>query len=255
MNKTQCILFGSSNKVYVDTIKENSYSENPFGINESPAMYLIGRYNLVKIMSNKTVSALGDYSNQSGFNSITNGTSEIALSAMKNNSQGDRLINERFAIMSNSSKSYLTHLREKYSFNIELDEGPTVTQKFVWTETSNGLSSRYWRSICYGKDKYVAVSESNTFAYSTNGINWVEIEINSGNWISICYGNNKYVTITYNDNRFAYSTDGINWTKTYDGLNTQKWSSICYGKDKYVAVAFNSNIFAYSYGLQTIIEQ
>ena len=249
VNKTQCILFGSSNKVYVDTIEENSYSENPFGITESPAMYLIGRYNLVKIMSNKTVSALGDYSNQSGFNSIANGTSEIALNSMKNNSQGDKLINERFAIMSDSSKSYLTHLRENYSFNIELDEGPTVTQKFEWTETSNGLSGRNWESICYGNEKYVAVAyNSNVFAYSTNGINWTESNNGIGNkyWSSICYGNGKYVAVALLSNTFAYSTNGINWTETNNGIGNKYWQSICYGKDKYVAVASTSNKFAYS---------
>ena len=127
--------------------------------------------------------------------------------------------------------------------------GVEYAEESKWKETSNRLSERNWRSICYGNDKYVAVSDnSNTVAYSTDGINWTETSngINGSQWISICYGNDKYVMIDHESNVFAYSTDGINWTETSNGINQVNWWSICYGNGKYVAVSGNSNTFAYS---------
>ena len=245
VNKTQCILFGSSNKIYVDTIEENSYSENPFGITESPVMYLIGRYNLVKIMSNKTVSALGDYSNQSGFNNITNGTSEIALSSMKNNRQGDKLINERFAIMSDSSKSYLTHLRENYSFNIELDEGPTVTQKFEWIKASNPSTDNILY-ICYGHNGFVAITDKMTLLFSNDGITWAQDSdleaLPFERVVGLKYGNQKYVIVGYNISSRAsimYSDDGHIWNLCELGspiipIQSIKPASLFYGNDVFI---------------------
>ena len=104
-------------------------------------------------------------------------------------------------------------------------------------------------NICYGNGKYVVIAtNSNTFAYSTDGINWTETSdgLSSRDWDSICYGNDKYVALMFNtSNTFAYSTDGIHWTETNDGLSERKWTSICYGNGKYV-VTSNTNTFAYS---------
>ena len=104
-------------------------------------------------------------------------------------------------------------------------------------------------SVCYGNGKFVAVAmnNSNTFAYSTDGINWTEGTMpSSHDWDSVCYGNGKFVAVAMNNsNTFAYSTDGINWTKgTMPSIQT--WGSVCYGNGKFVAVAEQSNVFAYS---------
>ena len=115
-------------------------------------------------------------------------------------------------------------------------------------------SSQYWSEICYGNDKYVAVSSgpSNIMAYSTDGINWIAGTMpSSQQWSSVCYGNGKYVAISggaYGSNIMAYSTDGISWTQG-NMSSSQTWTSVCYGKDKYVAVGggiYNSTIMAYS---------
>ena len=132
------------------------------------------------------------------------------------------------------------------------DNTDTVNDKNLhnWTETSNGLSDREWNAICYGNGKYVAVSNSNTFAYSTDGITWIETSngLGSRDWRFICYGNGKYIAVVLsatNSNIFAYSTDGITWIETSNGLSNRDWYSICYGNGKYVAVS-SSNTFAYS---------
>ena len=112
-------------------------------------------------------------------------------------------------------------------------------------------TARNWYSICYGKDKFVAVTYgANYFAYSTDGITWTESTISETNrmWRSICYGDNKFVAVAYDTNYFAYSYDGITWTEGTISETVRNWYSVCYGKDKFVAVSYQSdNKFAYSY--------
>ena len=72
--------------------------------------------------------------------------------------------------------------------------------------------SAEWYSVCYGNGKFVAVAyDSNTAAYSTDGINWIETTLpSSADWWSVCYGNGKFVAA--GNDKAAYSTDGIHWT-------------------------------------------
>ena len=120
------------------------------------------------------------------------------------------------------------------------DEGIT------WTE-GNMPSYQVCNSVCYGKDKFVAVAyNSNVFAYSTDGITWSKGTLPSTTyWHSVCYGKDKFVAVSYTSNIFAYSLDGITWTQG-TMPSTQQWYSVCYGKDKFVAVAYNTILFAYS---------
>ena len=100
-------------------------------------------------------------------------------------------------------------------------------------------SNQYWRSVCYGNGKFVAVgSNPNMSAYSSDGINWTQGNIpSSQHWCSVCYGNDKFVAVADSQtNIAAYSSDGINWTTT-SLPSSQYWSSVCYGNGKFVAVA------------------
>jgi hypothetical protein len=111
----------------------------------------------------------------------------------------------------------------------------------------------YWRDICYGGDKFVAIAGGFTTSttkasYSSNGLFWQTLTMPvSAYWSSICYGNNKFVAVsTSNSNIAAYSEDGITWTKT-DMPTNAHWSSVTYGDGKFVAVSSNdSNKAAYS---------
>ena len=110
-------------------------------------------------------------------------------------------------------------------------------------------ASEYWKSVCYGNDKFVAVA-SGTAAYSTNGTTtWARATIptnGNGGWTSVCYGNGKFVGITSDGNNIAaYSTDGINWTQTTLPASAY-WTSVCYGSVTFVAMT-NGNTAAYSY--------
>ena len=119
-------------------------------------------------------------------------------------------------------------------------------EKPSWTQTTLP-ASKYWRSVCYGNGKFVAVADSsNLAAYSTDGINWTQATLPaSKHWESVYYGNGKFVAVAYNSNVAAYSTDGINWTQATLPASAT-WRSVCYGNGKFVAVAGYSNIAAYS---------
>ena len=98
--------------------------------------------------------------------------------------------------------------------------------------------STNWRSVCYGDGKFVTMaSNSDTGAYSTDGINWTQTTLPAKKyWRSVCYGNGKFVAVTSNNSDVAaYSTDGINWTQTTLSASAY-WNSVCYGDGKFMAV-------------------
>ena len=138
----------------------------------------------------------------------------------------------------------------KLGYGVTPDIGFTrnVERNIKWSQGTIPISA-IWHSVCYGNNKFVAITggNSNTMAYSTDGINWTEGNMPSiQNWVSVCYGNGKYVAIVNSStNIYAYSTDGINWTQG-TMPSSQSWSSMCYGNGKYVAVGYSSNIMAYS---------
>ena len=157
----------------------------------------------------------------------------------------------------------------------------------VWVEGYiDSDEYRTWISVCYGNGKYIAIAcYSNKFAYSYDGITWIEGNISDTitTWCSVCYGDDKFVavgrsnkfrysydgitwiegatignsiknwSVCYGDGRFvaigymdlAYSTDGINWTFATIDNNTNYWHSVCYGDGRFVVLS-SSGIVAYS---------
>ena len=137
------------------------------------------------------------------------------------------------------------------SFSVSYD---LEVKETAWLEMARGtLPAKYgWRSICYGKDKFVAiVYNSNVFAYSSDGITWTQSTLPSKqDWNSVCYGKDKFVVVSEGigsgSNIFAYSSDGITWTQGTLPVN-RFWYSVCYGKDKFVTVSRGAtDVFAYS---------
>ena len=136
------------------------------------------------------------------------------------------------------------------------NENKLVNIKMEFKATQGALVSDFWQCVCYGKDKFVAVSRTSCVcAYSSDGITWKQLPFpigpfpstgNGSTWLSdLCYGKDKFVIISYNSNVFGYSSDGITW-KLSSSAPSKYWRSVCYGKDKYVAVANDSNTFVYS---------
>ena len=108
-------------------------------------------------------------------------------------------------------------------------------------------SSASWSSIAYGNGKFVAVTgNSDTAAYSTDGIIWVAVTLpSSASWSSVAYGNGKFVAVASRSDAAAYSTDGVTWTAV-TLPSSASWSSVAYGNRKFVAVASRSDAAAYA---------
>ena len=103
-----------------------------------------------------------------------------------------------------------------------------------------------WASVCYGDNKYVAVSEdTGTGAFSIDGVTWRSITMPvdddpTTGYDSICYGDGKFVAIrSFTSEYAAYSTDGITWTQCTLPFKTN-WLSVCYGNGKFVIVSLSN---------------
>ena len=120
----------------------------------------------------------------------------------------------------------------------------------TWRTSDTILSVREWSSIIFANGKFVMVAaNSDTFAYSSDGITWTETSdgLISQNWSSLAYGANKFVAIAANSDTFAYSSDGVSWQTTSTGiLSNLSYSDISYSTDKFFVCAKNSNTVLYS---------
>ena len=120
----------------------------------------------------------------------------------------------------------------------------------TWNTSDTILSDREWSSIIFANGKFVMIAaNSDTFAYSTDGITWTETSdgLISQNWSSLAYGANKFVAIAANSDMFAYSSDGVSWQTTSTGiLSNLSYSDISYSTDKFFVCAKNSNTVLYS---------
>lgn len=109
---------------------------------------------------------------------------------------------------------------------------------------ANLTKNKNWSSVCYGNGKFVAVAkDSNTAAYSEDGISWTLTEMpTSSGWGSVCYGNGKFIATSFSQGLFAYSIDGVNWiSDTYPGGAQTKQVPVTYGAGKFVAVCNESS--------------
>ena len=151
--------------------------------------------------------------------------------------------------------------------SLSIDTGSTATQALVAKSQNLGgvkvvelalgdmsinkstmPTTAQWFSVCYGGGLFVAVAaDSNTMAYSTDGITWTQGTMPANaNWASVCYGGDKFVAVATGSSTMAYSYYGINWTQGTMPTSTN-WNSVCYGNGKFVAVVYNSsNTMAYS---------
>jgi hypothetical protein len=116
--------------------------------------------------------------------------------------------------------------------------------------------SQKWSSVAYGAvngiGTYIACArESNTVAYSTDGINWTSVSLGAGeewDWNSIAYGDGRFVMVSESDSsltRRAVSVNGgVSWS--LGNINTGA-KAIAYGQGRFVIVEGDfSNSAAYS---------
>jgi hypothetical protein len=135
------------------------------------------------------------------------------------------------------------------------DAGAISTNGTTWTVTTlpdiGDSSFNEWVDITYGKNIFVALSNSGnfvatgTYSSTTNAITWtgrtMDVIDDSSNrsWQSIAYGNNRFVAIS-NTGDIGYSFDSINWLPAtmpkQDGSTQHNWKKIRYAQGVFFAV-------------------
>lgn len=82
-----------------------------------------------------------------------------------------------------------------------------LKKKNTWV-TLNTTGS--YNNIKHLNNKYIAVGDSGSIAYSNDGISYTETTVGSANWANICYFKGKYVIC--GGNQVKYSEDLTNWS-------------------------------------------
>ena len=136
-----------------------------------------------------------------------------------------------------------------------VDAGAFSTNGTSWTSTtlpdSDDSSFNEWVDITYGKDKFIALANSNnmvaegiynplssTITWETHIMDSVS-DSSQRDWVSIAYGNNRFVAISTQGD-VSYSFDGINWyggtMPSQDGSTAHLWRQISYAQGVFFAV-------------------
>jgi hypothetical protein len=103
-----------------------------------------------------------------------------------------------------------------------------------------------------GRFVAVKNGDTGAAAYSSDGESWTGVNLPANSdWLSVAYGKNLYVAVASNSNSGAYSTDGIAWTAmtvgSLDGSTTAGYQRVRYGQGLFMATAFISGDTGYSF--------
>jgi hypothetical protein len=100
--------------------------------------------------------------------------------------------------------------QRKTSAAVTVTSGSNGGGSLTWTAVSDTtFGSSIILGIAYGGGTFVAVGESSTAAYSTNGISWTAVSnttFGSSPIYGIAYGNGKFVAVGYSG-EMAYSNN------------------------------------------------
>ena len=95
-------------------------------------------------------------------------------------------------------------------------------------------------------------SGNTIYTSSNGGVTWTERTLPAtAVWTSVTWGNNRFVAIANNSNSGAYSLDGITWTAmtigSADGSSVAGYQKVKYGQGVFMATAWQSGVQDYSY--------
>jgi len=135
---------------------------------------------------------------------------------------------------------------KNFSFTANASNNETLGQNWNY-ETAFDASA--WKSITYGNNRYVAVSNSGTtrVMYSDDGKVWqaaTATGVDANAWESVTFGNGRFVAVTSTTetgNQVMYSDDGKVWTGAAVAI-VNGWSSVTYGGGMFLAVGAISKV-------------
>ena len=118
-----------------------------------------------------------------------------------------------------------------------------ATRQVLDAQFVNSTIDRLWITT----NKFVAVgyrvniTPTGYIAYSTDGLEWIQLTLGSNRWSDIGYGNGRWITVGGPYGDIAFSTDGIKWTQLTVG--STEWLGIGYGNsNRWVAVGYNGTM-------------
>ena len=68
-------------------------------------------------------------------------------------------------------------------------------------------------------------------AYSDDGIHWTPVKIPLGEWSNVCFGDGKFIAVRLDATTAAYSTNGIDWAEIDMPGDSGGWVNISYDLD------------------------
>ena len=97
------------------------------------------------------------------------------------------------------------------------------------------------QSVAASDERFVAVGEQGTIAYSTDGNWWVAARSTAtDDWLTdVAWGGGRFVAV--GGYRIIYSSDGDRWERSRSG-NMGRLESVAWGNDRFVAVGANGTI-------------
>ena len=105
----------------------------------------------------------------------------------------------------------------------------------TWTSNSYPVTNTGVKSIAYGGDKFVVISNNKSLYWNTNSLGTNFIEGNNfpaGVWNRVIYGNGKFIVFG-NSDKIAVSNNGIGWSTVTLPVTTNITAGT-YGKDKFI---------------------
>lgn len=118
----------------------------------------------------------------------------------------------------------------------------------TWT-ASTLPNSTDWTALAYGNNKFVALSESGTYAAvsTDDGATWTSKTALSSTRNAMCFGNNMFIAVSGSPaaTKYIYSSDGENWSEGNFPTSLRRYA-ITYGNGKFVTVSFTGDEALYS---------
>lgn len=133
----------------------------------------------------------------------------------------------------NSYSSVYQHLLNDYN---------TADLEFSVATQNANLGSNNWQKICYGADKFVALSYSGYLSTSNDGETWSNASLisnlNGRYWHGFIRQGNKFYALS-EDGYITISTDGTTWNTPIQivNLGNNSWRSLLYADGKFVALS------------------
>ena len=126
----------------------------------------------------------------------------------------------------------------------------------TWATTAGVLTGTNYIGLKRGMGLFVAIRNgTNETMWSEDGLTWTGGSgLPNANWVDLAFGHNRFIAIA-DDGTAAYSLDGKTWTQNdLPDQGTRTYRKIAYGQGIFVATRDDANVVYSEYGLNWATE-